>query len=78
MVELRSRDPVAARALLDDMRGVAQARGEAALWELWARAAVNLMADLRSRDPDAARALLDDMRRSAQRGPVGGMAAAAI
>ena len=66
MVDLRSRDPDAARALLDDMRGVAQERGEAALWEPWATAAANLMVDLRSRDPAAARALLDDMRGVAQ------------
>ena len=66
MIDLGSRDPAAARALLDDMRGVAQERGEAALWQLWATAAVNLTADLGSRNPDAARALLDDMRGVAQ------------
>ena len=39
MIDLRSRHPEAARALLGDMRGVAEACGEAALWELWANAA---------------------------------------
>ncbi|MCI0600171.1 MAG: hypothetical protein L0Y60_11755, partial [Beijerinckiaceae bacterium] len=60
--DLPSRDLDAARALLADMRAVAEARGEPALWELWAKAATNLMIDLSSRDLDAARALLADMR----------------
>jgi triacylglycerol esterase/lipase EstA (alpha/beta hydrolase family) len=62
MRDLPSRDPAAARALLEDMRGLAGQHDEAELWELWAKAAVNLTIDLRSRDPDAARALLEDMR----------------
>ncbi|MCI0600713.1 MAG: hypothetical protein L0Y60_14560, partial [Beijerinckiaceae bacterium] len=60
--DLPSRDLDAARALLADMRAVADARGEPALWEQWAKAATNLMFDLSSRDLDAARALLADMR----------------
>ncbi len=66
MDNLISRDPVAARAMLDDMRGVAEARSEAALWEQWAQAAFNVMNDLRSRDPVAARALLDEMHAVAE------------
>ena len=62
MVDLRGREPAAARALLDDMRAVADKRDEAALWEQWASAAFNLLNDLRGREPAAARALLDDMR----------------
>lgn len=62
MIHLRSRDPAAAWSLLNDVRGVAEAHGEAALWEEWARAAFNLMIDLQSRDPVAARTLLDFMR----------------
>ena len=62
MIDLGGRDPAAARALLDDMRAVADKRDEAALWEPWAKAATNLLDDLRGRDPAAARALLDDMR----------------
>ncbi len=63
---LRARDPDAARALLADMRTIAQQRGEPALWEEWAKAAINLMNGLSSHDPDAARALLADMRTIAQ------------
>lgn len=65
-IDLQSSDPVAARALLNDMRGVATARNEAPLWELWAKAAVNLMFLDASRDPVAVRALLDDMRSVAE------------
>jgi hypothetical protein len=57
MHDLRSRGPVAARALLGDMRSVAQARGEAPLWELWAEAAVLYV---KSRRPDAARAYFEE------------------
>jgi pimeloyl-ACP methyl ester carboxylesterase len=67
MIDLRSRDLAAARALLGDMRSVAQARGEPALWEQWAEAANNLMVDLPSRDPAAARALLSDIRAAADK-----------
>ena len=66
MVDLPSRDPDAARALLNEMRAVAQEQGEPALWEQWAKAAFNLIYDLSSRDPDAARALLNEMRAVAQ------------
>jgi hypothetical protein len=38
--DLAKRDAVAARALLDEIRGVAEARQEAALWEQWGQAAV--------------------------------------
>jgi hypothetical protein len=48
MIDLGSRDPVAARALLDDIRGVAAARDETPLWDLWAKAALNLASGLRS------------------------------
>ena len=44
------------------MREVADNRNEPALWEPWARAATNIVADLGVRDPQPARALLDDMR----------------
>jgi pimeloyl-ACP methyl ester carboxylesterase len=53
--------PIKVRALLDDMRGMAERRNDATLWELWAQAAFSLINDLRSSDPVAARALLDDM-----------------
>src|SRR5947207_4043879 len=64
MLELRLLDPVAARALLDDMRSVADKREDkdTPLWEQWAKAAFNVMIELQSHDPVAARALLDDMR----------------
>jgi hypothetical protein len=65
--DLASRDPEAARALLDAMRAVAEKRGEAALWEPWAKAATNLMNDLPSRDLDAARALHGEMRAVAEK-----------
>jgi hypothetical protein len=60
--DLRSCDPAAARALLDDMRGVAAQRDEAPLWKEWAQAAFNLTLELRSSDPAAARALLAELR----------------
>ena len=66
-IDLRSRYPAAARALLNDMRGVAAQRDEATLWELWTNAAFNLGNDLGSRDSAAARALLDDIRAVAAR-----------
>lgn len=66
MDDLASRDPVAARALLDDMRDVAAARDEAPLWEMWAMAVHELIIDVGSRDPVAARGLLDNMRRVAE------------
>jgi hypothetical protein len=62
MIDLRSRDPQAARDLLADMRTIANERGEPALWEEWAKAACNLMNDLPSRDLEAARDLLAEMR----------------
>lgn len=73
MMDLQSRDPDAARALLDEMRRVAAdpdaalvweggSWTNAALWEQWARAAAILTDYLRSRDPVAARGLLDEMR----------------
>ena len=61
MNDLRSRDPAAARALLDDLRGVRDARGEPALWEQWAKAAGNVSIHLQSRDPAAAQALRDEL-----------------
>ena len=67
MVALGGRDPAAARALLDDIRTVAEKRDEAALWEPWVKAAANLMIPLRGRDPTAAHALLDDMRAVAEK-----------
>ena len=74
MSDLRSRDAVAARTLLDDMRGVAEARNEAQLWEWWARASSTLVLDLGSRDPAASRALVDDMLKAVAKHPgdVGG------
>ena len=62
MVGLGGRDPAAARALLDDMRAVADKHGEAALREIWGEAATKLVADDGGRDPAAARALHDDVR----------------
>ena len=59
---LASRDPVAARALLDEMRSMAEARDEAPLWEMWAMAVHKMIIDVGSRDPVAARGLLDDIR----------------
>lgn len=58
---VKSIDLAAAQALLADMRGVAEKRGEAVLWEQWAKAAGNLQIHLQSRDPAAARALSDEM-----------------
>ena len=54
-----SRDPGAARALLDDMCGVAVARDEFSLWWSWSYAALGMMDELASRDPVAAWTLLD-------------------
>jgi Palmitoyl protein thioesterase len=54
-----SRAPDAARALLDDMCGVAVARDEFSLWWSWSYAALGMMDDLASRDPVAAWTLLD-------------------
>lgn len=54
-------DPVAARVLLDNMRNVAAARDETALWKTWTYAALGLMDDLASSDPIAAWTLLDDI-----------------
>ena len=62
MNEFLSSNPVAAQALLKDMRGVADKREEASLWEWWASAAFKLTNDLGPCEPVAARALLDDMR----------------
>ncbi len=67
VVDLGGPDPVAARALLDAMRAVAEKRDEAALWEHWASAAFNLSNDLRGPDPVAARDLLDAMRAVAEK-----------
>jgi pimeloyl-ACP methyl ester carboxylesterase len=53
---------VAARALLDNMRNVAAARDETALWKTWTYAALGLMDDLASSDPIVAWTLLDDIR----------------
>ena len=44
-------DLVAARASLDNMRNVAAARDETALWKTWTYAALGLMDDLASNDP---------------------------
>ena len=44
-------DPQAALRLLDDMREIAHARNEPALWEQWANAATNIVTDLPSHDP---------------------------
>jgi hypothetical protein len=66
MIELFSCDLEAARALLAEMRSVAQEHGEPALWAEWAKAATNLMNDLGPRDLEAARALLAEMRSVAQ------------
>ena len=52
----------AAPTWLNKMRDVAAVRGEAPLWEQWAKAAYHLVLKLRSLDLVAARALLDDMR----------------
>jgi Palmitoyl protein thioesterase len=64
--DLGSGDAVAARALVDDMRGVAVARDEATLWNEWARAAANLASARASRHTVGVdkeeRALLDDIR----------------
>lgn len=54
-----SRAPDAARALLEDMCGVAAARDELYLWWSWSYAALGMMDDLASRDPVAAWTLLD-------------------
>ena len=54
-----SRDPDAARALLDDMCAVAVARDEFSLWWSWSYAALGMMDELASRDPATAWALLD-------------------
>src|SRR5438477_10789019 len=64
MLELRLLDPVAARALLDDMRSVADKREDTDTpqWEQWAKAALNVVIELHSHDPVAALALLDGMR----------------
>ncbi len=64
--DLASRDPVAARTLLDELRSVADKRKEAPLWEMWAMAVHKLIIDVGSRDPVAARGLLDDMRSVAE------------
>ncbi len=61
MVDLPSRDPDAARALLADMRAVAETRREPALREWWAKAAIILMSDLRSRDLASAQAFLEEL-----------------
>ena len=72
--DLRSRDAVEARTVLNHMGGVAEARGEAQLWELWARASFTLILELGSRDPAAVRALVGDMLKAVARHPgdVGG------
>ena len=60
-IDLPSRDPDAARALLADMRAVAETRREPALREWWAKAAIILMSDLRSRDLASAQAFLEEL-----------------
>lgn len=72
--DLQSRDPAAARVLLDAMRGVAEARNESSLWEWWAKASFSLIIALGSRDPAASRALVGDMLKAVERHPwqVGG------
>jgi hypothetical protein len=54
-------DPIAARALLDNMRDVAAARDETTLWKTWAYAALGLVDEFASSDPIAAWILLDDI-----------------
>jgi hypothetical protein len=68
MDELRSfgPNPIAAPALLAEMRAVAVAHDEAVLWEAWGAAAIILMIMLQSRDLGDARLLLDDMRSVAE------------
>jgi hypothetical protein len=46
---LRSRDPLAARALLNDLRDVADARGEPPFWEQWAKACIFTLCSVYSR-----------------------------
>jgi hypothetical protein len=58
---LVSRDRAAARALLDDMRGVAAKRDETELWHAWTYAAFAVIDDLFSHDPIAAWTLLRDV-----------------
>ncbi len=48
--------------MLEDIRGMAAARDEARLWELWAMAAGGLIFNLGSSDPAAARALFEEVR----------------
>jgi hypothetical protein len=58
---LVSRDRAAAEALLGNMRAVAAARNEPAVWHAWSYAAFALMDDLAPRNPVAAVTLLNDV-----------------
>ena len=61
MVDLRGRDPVAARDLLDAMRVVAEKRDEAALWEQWAFATFVMALSVKDRDPREAQSILQEL-----------------
>lgn len=58
---LVTRDPDAARALLDDMRSVAEVYDKYVFWNTWSYAAIAFMDDLIARDPVAAWTLLDNV-----------------
>jgi hypothetical protein len=74
MTELASGDPVGARALVDDIHGVAEQRRDAALWEGWAQASFFLIVSLGSRDRAVSRVVLNDMLETVETHPgaVGG------
>ncbi len=61
MIDLHSRDPEAARDLHGKMRDVTGERGEPALWEQWAVAALSVIRVLREHDPVAARDLVAEV-----------------
>jgi ribosomal protein S10 len=58
---LVTRDPIGARALVDDIHVLAAARDDTSLWKTWTYAVLALMDDLTSRDPVAAWTLLTEV-----------------
>ena len=67
MEGLASRDPAAARSLMNELRRVAETRGDALLWEYWARASFCIVEAFgAASDPSEAQQALADLRKVAE------------